>query len=405
MRTYFDSYRAAFGGLPRDVWILAWALFINRVGMMVLPFLALYLTEERGFDVDAAGRVVALFGVGSIFGVTFGGWLTDKIGPRRVQLASLVLNGLCLLALWRTRGPLAISAAVVVLSLASEIFRPANSAAIITASSSKQRARSFALMSAVICVGLSIGLPIAGALAEFGYDWLFWIDAGTSFLAFGFLARYGPRTPAKRTVPSAQVATRASAWRDREFLVVLGLSAAAGTILFQFFSTLPLFLAREVGLSETGVGLLLALNTLIIALSQMQLSQWVESRPLLRWIGWGVALMGIGYGVNGLSNHVAIAALSILIWTVGEMFYFPLTATYASHRAPPHALGRYMSAYHVGIGVPFLVAPLLGTEIYDRLGPTALWASCAVAGVILAASFIALDRASRSPTAPARSGP
>jgi hypothetical protein len=31
-----------------------------------------------------------------------------------------------------------------------------------------------------------------------------------------------------------------------------------------------------------------------------------------------------------------------------------------------------------------------------------LWASCAVAGVILAASFIALDRASRSPTAPAR---
>lgn len=395
MRTYIDAYRAAFGGLPRDVWILAWALFINRVGMMVLPFLALYLTEERGFDVDSAGRVVALFGVGSIFGVTLGGWLTDRIGARRVQLASLVLNGLCLLALWRARGPLGISVAVVVMSLASEIFRPANSAAIIAASSARQRARSFALMSAVICVGLSIGLPIAGALAEVGYDGLFWIDAGTSFLAAVFLARYGPRTPAGAATQGAPPTARISAWRDGEFLVVLALTAAAGTILFQFFSTLPLFLAREVGLSESGVGLLLALNTLVIALVQMQLSHWVESKPLLPWIGWGVGLMGIGYGINGLSGHVGVAALSILIWTVGEMFYFPLTATYASHRAPPGAVGRYMSAYHVGIGVPFLVAPLLGTEVYERFGPTWLWAGCAIAGVLLAIAFVSLGRRAR----------
>jgi predicted MFS family arabinose efflux permease len=398
VRTYYNSYRAAFGGLPRDVWILAWALFINRVGMMVLPFLALYLTSERGFDVDSAGRVVALFGVGSIFGVTLGGWLTDRIGPRRVQLASLVLNGLCLIALWRARGPLEISIAVVVMSLASEIFRPANSAAIISASSAKQRARSFALMSAVICVGLSIGLPIAGALAEVGYDWLFWIDAGTSFLAAVFLARYGPRTPPAAAPHDAGSAARVSAWRDREFLLVLALTAGAGTILFQFFSTLPLFLSREVGLGESGVGLLLALNTLIIALAQMQLSHWVESKPLLPWIGWGVGLMGLGYGLNALDNHVAVAALSILIWTVGEMFYFPLTATYASHRAPPKAVGRYMSAYHVGVGVPFLVAPLLGTEIYDRFGSTWLWAGCAVVGVLLTIAFVALERRTQRPS-------
>lgn len=398
MRTHYESYRAAFSGLPRDVWILAWTLFINRVGMMVLPFLALYLTDERGFDVDSAGRVVALFGVGSIFGVTLGGWLTDRIGARRVQLASLLLNGLCLLALWRARGPLVISTTVVVMSLASEVFRPANSAAIIAASSAKQRARSFALMSAVICVGLSIGLPIAGALAEVGYDWLFWIDAGTSFLAAVFLMRYGPRGAAAEAHADAAPGARVSAWRDREFLLVLALCAGAGTILFQFFSTLPLFLSREVGLSESGVGLLLALNTLVIALAQMQLSHWVESKPLLPWIGWGIALMGLGYGLNGLDDHVAVAALSIVVWTVGEMFYFPLTATYASHRAPPKAVGRYMSAYHVGIGIPFLVAPLLGTEIYDRFGSGWLWAGCAVAGVLLALAFLALDRRTRRPS-------
>src|SRR5262245_40006961 len=110
LRAIVRSYRDAFSGLPRQVWVLAAVLFVNRVGMMVFPFLALYLTGERGFQVDAAGRLVALYGVGSILGVSAGGWLSDRLGPRRVQLASLCLNALFLVVLSFARTPLAIGA-------------------------------------------------------------------------------------------------------------------------------------------------------------------------------------------------------------------------------------------------------------------------------------------------------
>ncbi len=101
LRAIGRSYRDAFSGLPRQVWVLATCLLVNRIGMMVLPFLTLYLKDERGFAVDAAGRMVALYGVGSIAGVTAGGWLSDRFGPRRVQLTSLVLNATCLADLER----------------------------------------------------------------------------------------------------------------------------------------------------------------------------------------------------------------------------------------------------------------------------------------------------------------
>jgi len=130
LRALVRSYRDAFSGLPRQVWVLASCLFVNRVGMMVLPFLALYLTGERGYDVDAAGRLVSLYGIGSILGVTAGGWLADHFGPRRVQLTSLTLNALFLVVLAYARSTAAIGATIVATSLAADTFRPANGAAI-----------------------------------------------------------------------------------------------------------------------------------------------------------------------------------------------------------------------------------------------------------------------------------
>ena len=47
------TYRAAYSGLPRDLWLLSLVLLVNRAGGMVLPFIALYLTRERGLSIVA----------------------------------------------------------------------------------------------------------------------------------------------------------------------------------------------------------------------------------------------------------------------------------------------------------------------------------------------------------------
>jgi len=386
------SYRDAFSGLPRQVWVLAGCLFVNRVGMMVLPFLELYLAQERGLAVDVAGRLVALYGVGSILGVTLGGQLTDRLGPRRVQLASLVCQALFLLLLGFARTPLAIGAAIVATSLSSDSFRPANAAAISASIGPEARARAFSLMSLAVSVGLTVGMPLGGALAELDYDWLFWIDAGTALLAALVLWAFGSRAPCVVPHPDEPRPATPSPWRDPLFLAVVVLQCATATVLFQFFGALPVFLKHDVGFDESEVGRALALNSILIVLFEMQIIRRVEHRSALPFVGLGALLIGLGYGVNAFAGGASVALLSIVLWTCGEFFFFPLGAAFASRRAPAGAVGRYMSVYHLGFAVPMILAPLLGTALYEHEGPRVLWVGCAVVGVLVFGAYIALQR-------------
>lgn len=58
------SYRDAFAGLPREVWLLSAATLVNRAGTMVLPFLTLYFTQRLELSASAAGMLMGLWGIG-----------------------------------------------------------------------------------------------------------------------------------------------------------------------------------------------------------------------------------------------------------------------------------------------------------------------------------------------------
>lgn len=400
LRAIVRSYRDAFSGLPRQVWVLALVLFVNRLGMMVMPFLALYLTGERGFTVAAAGRLVALYGVGSILGVTSGGWLTDRLGSRRVQLTSLCANALFLVLLAYARTPVTIGAAILAASFAGDAFRPANGAAITAAVGSAARARAFSLMSLAVSVGLTFGLPLGGRLAELDFVWLFRIDAGTALFAALVLWRFGERRRPRPAVAAPAPRVGRSPWRDRSFLLVVLLLCATATVLFQLFGALPVFLKHDLGFGESRVGLALALNSVLIILFEMQIVRRVERRDPLPLIALGSLVICLGYGLNAFAQGTALALVSITVWSLGEMLFFPLGASYATHRAPEGAVGRYLGVYHLAFASSFALAPLTGTWVYQHHGPRVLWAGCAGLGVLVAAAHWALQR--RTPTAAAR---
>src|SRR5262249_33247902 len=98
-------YRQLFTGLPRDVWLLSAVTFVYRSGTMVLPFLALYLTTQRGFSAREAGGVLSLYGVGSIGGSYLGGVLSDRLGPLRTQFLGLISTAASLVLLSAMQEP------------------------------------------------------------------------------------------------------------------------------------------------------------------------------------------------------------------------------------------------------------------------------------------------------------
>ena len=126
IRAIARTYRNAYSGLPRELWLLSFVLVVNRAGGMVLPFIALYLTQEQGLSVVDAGRILAVYGLGAIVGAYLGGWLSDRIGATRTQGVSLIASGVGYLAILWLDGTVELTAGIFFLSIAVESFRPAS---------------------------------------------------------------------------------------------------------------------------------------------------------------------------------------------------------------------------------------------------------------------------------------
>jgi predicted MFS family arabinose efflux permease len=397
-RTLISAYRSAFAGLPREVWLLAGALLVNRAGTMVLPFLSLYLTRDLELTTASAGLIIGCFGIGSMVGSYLGGWLSDRMEPLRVQQLSLVAAGFGFLAFTRLDGFFALAAGVLVLATISDAFRPALMVSVAHTSPPEIQARSFALIRLAANLGMAIGPAIAGVLAVYGYVWLFVGDALTCWAAaIMLLLTLEVGTREGRGAPHDGTKRTGSPWRDPPFLVFLALVAVIAMAFFQVWSTMPLYLRSFYGWSERSIGLLLALNALLIVIAEMLLIRAVEDRDRLRMVGLGACLVGAGLALLPLGPLWIAAVSSMVVLTFGEMLSMPITNVVVAERADQDSVGRYMGAYSLAFSTAFVIGPIVGTATYERVSPEALWYGIGVIGIVLALAFAALSRPLSSP--------
>ncbi len=382
-RSIARTYQAAFSGLPRDVWLLSAAVLVNRAGTMVLPFISLYLTQQRGFEITTAGRILSLYGIGSAIGSYLGGWVSDKIGTDRAMFASLVSSGFAFLWLgWQT-DPWAITGGVFLLSVLSESFRPMCMAATAQRSPARLRVRAFALLRLAANLGVGIGPAVGGVLALYDYRALFLVDAATCWAAALIVLRLpkpGPESPDTASDTSGRAG---SPWKDGPFLCLLLLVMLLALSFFQIFSTLPLYFREIYHFREDTIGLLLALNALIIVLFEMVLIHHAERHDRMFLVGIGSFLVCFGFALMPLGSGVIYAAFTVAVWTLGEMLALPLMNAVVADRAGSANRGRYMGLYTMAFSVAFIVAPAAGTWVYERLGPDALWYLVGILGLPL----------------------
>ena len=71
----FNPWRG-LGRLPPAVKAICAAGMINRAGTMVLPYIAVWLIESRGFTAGESGFAATCYGVGGLLAAPLGGRLT-----------------------------------------------------------------------------------------------------------------------------------------------------------------------------------------------------------------------------------------------------------------------------------------------------------------------------------------
>jgi predicted MFS family arabinose efflux permease len=374
MKNLWNRYIEAFDGLPRDAWLLALVVLINRSGSMVLFFMTLYLTDHLGFDVLTAGRTLSIYGIGSLAGSYIGGWLCDRWGANRVQLFSLVLAGLGYILLGYIRSVSGIAVMMMILALVADAFKPANVTAFAMACRPEIRTRGFALMRLAINLGIVIGPALGGFLAVKDYRLIFWADGLTSLAAAGFFWRIfkGRKSP-QTAQEEDEIRTPQSPWRDRIFLYLMALILVIGIGFFQLFGTWPLYLKQVCLLRENQIGFLLAINGLMIVFLEMQIMHRLGKQNPIRVIAVGSLFLFGGFFLLPVNHSYPFIVATSIIWTIGEILTLPMTATFIANRAGGRRTGMYMGVYTLTFSLAMVLAPIIGSYVYQHLGSTALW--------------------------------
>lgn len=375
-------------GLPPSVWLVSAVSLVNRMGMMALPFLALYITQELGMPPSRAGQVLAAFGVGGLMAAPLGGWLSDRIGAVRVMILAFTGSAFFLVAFPLVTTYAMLLAMTVAWALISEMARPATLVALTEGLAPAQRKPAIALNRLAVNLGMGIGPAVGGLLATMSFAVLFWVDATTAFLAGAVLVLFARRMGVYDTTSAPDGAPTGSTLQAVRDPLMAGL--LLGVLLTflafeQHRSTLPLFLTDTLGYAPSFYGALFLVNTGLILLFEVPLNLATAHWPHRKTLALGAVLVAAGFGATGLMSGAAWIVVTVVVWTLGEMLLFPGMVAYVADVSPDGQRGAYMGAFGASIWIALIVAPLGGTYLLEHYGGGVLWA--VVFGVGLSAAL------------------
>jgi predicted MFS family arabinose efflux permease len=392
IKSAFSLYRNAYGGLSTGAWWLSLVMLVNRMGTMVIPFMTIYLTQDLGVSIGKAGFVMSIFGVGAVTGALAGGKFVDRFGYYYVQLFALIGGGILFIVLGQMHTYLSICITTFFLALLNESFRPANTVAIAHYSKEETRTRSYSLNRLAINIGWSVGGALGGFLASFNYNLLFWVDGISSLSAAVLLyVTLSPqRNPQTEKIRKTKNKVVNSAYKDHAYVLFIILSFFFAFCFFQMFTTIPVFFKEKFELSIFFIGLLMALNGIIISIFEMVIIFSMEKkRPALYIISTGMLLVAISFILLNFpsTQYALIAAVSMIFITIGEIFSMSFMNAWWIDRADENNRGQYAALYTVAWASAQAVGPFAGAMIAEYFSFHLLWFVLSGLCVLLAVFF------------------
>ncbi len=416
MRRVLSTY---FPPLPRSVTTLQVGGLVNFFGNgITLPFLTIYLHNVHGISLGVVGLILGAHALTSMVAGAAFGILVDRFGGRRMLATALVIlaGGYALYPLVDVAWEGFVVAAITGVGVGG--FWPSQSTLIAELTAPHQRASAFAMQRVVMNIGIGLGALAGGLIASTespgSFTVLFLLNSVT-FVVYGAVMLALVPRPERAGHADAVESERAGSYRDvlrhRAFVAVIGLNALFIFAGFSGFELLPVYAKNEAAVSETQIGLIFLVNTIVVVLLQLpiaKLSQGRRRMPALGLLGllWAAAWLIVPIaGSETAATATLILVGAMTVFAIGQCLHGAVQAPLVTDLAEPRLIGRYMALSALSWQVGFALGPAVGGFVLEY-SPNAVWlgaaAFCALGGALAFLVETTLPaRARRTPTAPA----
>ena len=339
---------------------------------MSIPFLAVYLTQVKGASASSAGLIIAVSSLIGIVASFYGGYVSDRIGRKKVMLLSifgwtLVFVGFAFAdAIWVFFFMNALN------GLCRALFEPTSKALLSDVTPSSIRLFVFNLRYTAINIGVIFG-PLLGLYLGSSKTTFPFLVAAFIYLLYGLtLAWQFQKHPVAAPESTKQISVKKALsiiQKDTVFSIIL-----IGVTLCSFgyshlSSTLPQYLSAS-PMIEDGpklFGYLLSLNAVVVIVVQYPLIMIAKRYSTILSLTTGNILLAGSLFAIAFSQSLGMLAFIIVVFTIGEVLLFAMMDLFVDNIAKPEVKGSYFGA--MGFSqLGSVIGPFVGGLCIDYFG-------------------------------------
>ncbi|MDI9308726.1 MAG: MFS transporter [Limnohabitans sp.] len=386
---------ARFKEYPLVVWYFFIAVFINKAGSLVMPFLSRFLLQNCDFSLMLIGWIFFYLGLGSVLGTLSSGKLIDKFGAYKIILISLLSSSFFLVLLSFIRTFELFCLFIFLFSFFADMLRPAIFSILKDYTTVENRIKSFTLIRVASNLGLIIGPLISSYIiinnsyeGVFGsYRLVFFLDALTCLIAsliIGYFIHERKFQYQLKEDIINKFNIKMAPLKDKVFLLNNIVACISGILFFQFFSVFPLYFSKQTFGGTMPVEYFFSLMALLVAVFELVFVNFYLKLKYFNTlvIGLGLAFFVLGYlSLTLLSGYLGVF-IYVLCIGLGAMHTFPFSANIVIERSHLHQEGVFMAFFQISYGFSQMISGKLNTIIVEYWGFTFNWGITIILGII-----------------------
>lgn len=331
------------------VWIILNGTIFTRIAsFMTIPFLAIYLQSELHASPLMIGITLGIAQLCATVGGFVGGYLTDKFGRKFIMLTTIFIWSAVFIGFATVRVVAFFILLNAINGLCRSFFEPASQALMIDFTEEKKRRRLFSFRYTAINIAAVIG-PLCGVwISSLSSAKVPFLITGSMYAIYGlflvFVFKKYEVQPKKGTEKQTIIQMLKVVLADQKLLYLLAGGILVSLGYSQFDSTLPQYINLNI---ENGVklySLLITLNAIVVLALQLPIGIYTERISIMKSLVIGILFFAAGFLIFNVATTAWGFVGGMIIFTIGEIFAFPMMNALIEEIAPTTQKATYLGA-------------------------------------------------------------
>lgn len=387
IKKYLENYK----GLSRASWQGILLILLESSVIGIIFFLSIYFMNVLNLDIATSGIIISFYGMGTVFGGSFGGFLSDKFSSKKIAVINLIIETICMFLLSSIKSPVLLMINLFLLGFATYGF--STSIDIWVLGKCQQTHVTLAKVINISRVGLNIGFSLSGIiigfLSNYGFNKIFYLYTIILLIAIVYMIVFMPEQKSKNEMTASSVTNKENISehkikQNKKIIITVALCLFfVGLIISQLSVTYPIYVNEKFpALGMKSVSFLFILDTILIMLIQAPLVNVLSKFNHVLMVGIGSFLMGLGMLILCFSFTFYLAILSCIVWATGEMIFIAMAQLVFYNSANENKKGKQMGFYQSILASSKILGPMIGSFIYFNFGGSVLWYLSALIGFV-----------------------